>query len=175
MAIVAIALGTNLGNRTVALRRAVEALGRSVTIVAESKIYETEPMYVRDQPPFLNAAILVSTAMGPLRILRLLKETEGALGRGSAPRFGPREIDLDLITYGQLRYRFFPSDHGEPELVVPHPRLAERRFVLQPLFDLDPNLQIPSLGSIADLLRATDHEAETVREMSDALLPLLSH
>ena len=169
---VAISLGSNLGDRATNLQKAVTALEARLSILATSNIYETSPMYVESQPPFLNAALLAETDLGPLALLRFLKDTERSVGRIPTDRNGPREIDLDLITYGVLKYRFRAL--GVEALVLPHPRVAERRFVLQPLNDIDPKGSILGLGKIGDLLVATEMQAATVRKVSDALLPILS-
>ncbi len=127
-------------------------------------------MYVEDQPPYLNAAAAGVTAMAPLELFRALKDTECGLGRAPAERFGPREIDLDLIAYGSARYVFL--SHGKEILSVPHPKVAERRFVLQPLFDIAPNSTLPGLGAVAELLAAAEAQRSDVRLLEDAFLSL---
>lgn len=134
-----IAFGSNLGDREGNIRRAAETLGVSRI----SSLHETTPMYVEDQPPFINAVAFLDTELGPLALLRLLKETEAAIGRQPRERYGPREIDLDLIAYGSLQLR--SVIYGEARLQVPHPRLAERSFVLDPLAELDPGFHVPGL------------------------------
>jgi 2-amino-4-hydroxy-6-hydroxymethyldihydropteridine diphosphokinase len=139
-----IGLGSNLGNREAALRGALELLGDDV--VAVSSFRETDPVGYLDQPRFLNAAAALETGLEPRALLDRLLEVERELGRTrDGPRFGPRTIDLDLLLYGDLVI-------DEPGLVVPHPRLAERRFVLEPLAELDPDLVVPGLGRVTDLL-----------------------
>lgn len=108
---------------------------------------ETEPVGYEDQPRFLNAAAKLATTRSPRELLELLLSIERALGRvrGEGPRYGPRTIDLDLLVYGN-------ETIDEPALVVPHPRLHERRFVLEPLAELDPELVVPGRGSVSALL-----------------------
>lgn len=103
-------------------------------------------MYLSDQPSFLNGVWLATTELDPYALLRLLKETEAAIGRTTGERNGPRLIDLDLIVYGALIYR------RDDVLQVPHPRLHERRFVLQPWADLDSDAIVPGVGRVSDLL-----------------------
>jgi 2-amino-4-hydroxy-6-hydroxymethyldihydropteridine diphosphokinase len=168
---VLLALGSNVGDRLLNLRQALEALAKKLELLAASSIYETAPMYVMDQQPFLNAALRAKTELSPLDLLRLLKHTEAEVGRQRGPRFGPREIDIDLIAYGVLRYSFSGGDRA---LNLPHPRVAERRFVLQPLFDIDPDRILPGLGSIRELLARTEDQAQDVHRIEHALLPVLS-
>lgn len=117
-----------------------------VEVAAVSSIRETEPVGLLDQPPFLNAAAALDTELAPGGLLELLLTVERELGRTRAgPRFGPRTIDLDLLLYGQ-------ETIDEPGLTVPHPRLAERRFALEPLAELDPALEVPGHGPVQALL-----------------------
>ncbi len=167
MAEVLVALGSNLGDRLDAMQRALAALTGSIAWRSASRVYETAPMYVSDQPAFLNAAARGETRLGPLAVLDALKEAERAVGRGPTPRFGPREIDLDLIAYGRLALH---SRRGERELVLPHPRLAERRFVLAPLVDVAPDWVIQGVGEVVQLLDATNAQAKDVRMLNDAVL-----
>ena len=139
-----IGLGSNLGDREATLRRALDLLGDEV--VAVSSFRETEPVGYLDQPRFLNAAAALDTELAPRALLDRLLEVERELGRTrEGPRFGPRTIDLDLLLYGDRTI-------DEPGLTVPHPRLAERLFVLEPLAELDPDLDVPGHGRVADLL-----------------------
>lgn len=170
---VLLALGSNVGDRLRNLKSAVETLCERLDLLAISAIYETAPMYVTDQQPFLNAALRARTCHYPLQLLRLLKQTEADVGRQSGERFGPREIDIDLIAYGCLKYRF--RSRGEKALDIPHPRVAERRFVLQPLFDVAPDSSLPGLGSIRELLDRTSEQADDVQRLEYALLPVLGN
>ena len=136
--VIYLALGSNLGDRADNLRRALKALRSQLVVEAVSPCYETEPVYVLDQPRFYNLACRASTPLTPLDLLHSLKDLETTLGREPGPRFGPRMIDLDLLFYGDLIFE-------SPELTIPHPRLHERPFVLVPLGDLAPDLVHPSL------------------------------
>jgi 2-amino-4-hydroxy-6-hydroxymethyldihydropteridine diphosphokinase len=147
-----VGLGANLGARERTLRRALELLVQApgVEVVAVSSFRETDPVGVIDQPRFVNAAAALETDLTPRELLDLLLETERALGRvRGAERFGPRSVDLDLLLYGD-------ETLDEPGLIVPHPRLHERRFVLEPLAELDPELRVPGRGPVSDLLAELD-------------------
>lgn len=138
-----VALGSNLGDREAAIRRAAELIGARRL----STIRETEPWGYADQPRFLNAVAEVETELGPRALLERLLAVERELGRErTGPRYGPRTIDLDLLVHGDATV-------SEPGLEVPHPRLAERLFVLEPLAELAPALAIPGAGTVQELLR----------------------
>ena len=146
-----IGLGANLGDRERTLRRAVELLDAEpgIRVVAVSSLRETDPVGYLDQPRFLNGACAVETKLSPRALLERLLSVERTLGRDrSRPRFGPRTVDLDLLLYGD-------ETIDEPGLAVPHPRLAERAFALEPLADLDGELALPDGRRIADLLAET--------------------
>ena len=144
-----VGLGANLGDREGTIRAALAALdARSdVAVVAVSALRETDPVGYLDQPRFLNGAAALETELGPRKLLDALLDVERELGRvrGEGPRFGPRPIDLDLLLHGDLVL-------DEPGLVVPHPRLHERLFALEPLAELDPALVVPGRGAVADLV-----------------------
>lgn len=161
---VVIALGSNVGESLSFLQQAVDCLSGHLTSLKASRVYETAPMYVTDQPPFLNAAVAGETELGPLGLLALLKGIEKEIGRQARNRFGPREIDLDLIAYGVLRYRY-----GD-RLQLPHPRIPERRFVLQPVFDVAPGLRLSTMGTVESLLAQTEDQATDVVLKKDAVL-----
>jgi 2-amino-4-hydroxy-6-hydroxymethyldihydropteridine diphosphokinase len=146
-----VGLGANLGEREVALGRALELLGERVEVTAVSSFRDTEPVGYTDQPRFLNAAARVETDLSPRELLDLLLAVERELGRvrEGAPRFGPRTIDLDLLLYGAETIE-------EPGLTVPHPRLHERRFALEPLAELDASLVVPGRGAVSSLLAELD-------------------
>ena len=130
------------------LRRAVDRLAREpgIDIVALSAFRDTEPVGYLDQPRFLNAAAAVETSLPARALLRVLLATEQSLGRERGElRFGPRTIDLDLLLYGNQVI-------DEAGLRVPHPRLHERRFALEPLAELDPALVVPGRGPVVTLL-----------------------
>jgi 2-amino-4-hydroxy-6-hydroxymethyldihydropteridine diphosphokinase len=143
-----VGLGANLGAREATLLRAVDLLRAEdrIDVVAVSTLRETDPVGVVEQPRFLNGAALLETTLGPRALLDVLLRIERELGRvRDGTRFGPRTIDLDLLVYGG-------EVVSEPGLIVPHPRLHERRFALEPLAELDPALEIPGRGRVFDLL-----------------------
>ncbi len=146
-----VALGSNLGDRRATLDAALAALARApgVSLVATSRVYETEPVGP-PQGPYLNAVAELHTRLDPRELLRLLLRTEAAAGRRRTRRHGPRSLDLDLLFYGDRCL-------DEPDLVVPHPRLHERSFVLEPLCELAPDWVHPRLG------RTVSELAEQVR------------
>jgi 2-amino-4-hydroxy-6-hydroxymethyldihydropteridine diphosphokinase len=143
-----IGLGSNVGDRETMIAEAVDRLGQ-LGQVRVSTIRETDPVGLTEQPKFLNAVAAVETDLDAGELLGRLLEIERDLGRerSSEQRWGPRTIDLDLLLYGD-------DVIGEPGLTVPHPRLAERRFALEPLAELDPELALPDGRRIQDLLRA---------------------
>lgn len=167
---VAIALGSNRGDRTGFLTRAVEALRGHLKDLLLSPIYETAPMYVLDQPAYLNAVVIGNSSLSPRALLATLKDIERRVGREPAERYGPREIDLDLIGYGNLSYTF--TNKHAVVLQVPHLKIPERRFVLQPLYDIDPEWLLPGLGAVTDLLQQTESQADSVLIYSDAVLSI---
>jgi len=142
-------MGSNLGDREGVIASALDLLrgADEVEVLAVSSLRETDPVGYLDQPRFLNGAVEVETTLAARELLALLLEIERRLGRvrGEGPRFGPRTIDLDLLLYGD-------ETIGEAGLQVPHPRLAERPFVLEPLAELDPALEIPGAGPVQALL-----------------------
>ena len=143
-----VGLGSNLGDREHMIWGAVHmlAFNPDVDVVAVSTLRETDPVGYLDQPPFLNAAAALETTLSPRALLELLLVVERELGRTrDGPRFGPRTIDLDLLLYGD-------ETVDEPGLTVPHPRLHERVFALEPLAELDPGLAVPGSGPLAALL-----------------------
>jgi 2-amino-4-hydroxy-6-hydroxymethyldihydropteridine diphosphokinase len=165
-----LSIGSNLGDRAAHLQAGIDLIAEFVTLLGVSSIYETAPMYLIDQPPFFNAALLVQTELGPLGLLRAVKKVEATLGRVERVRYGPRDIDLDLVSYGALSYRFWRGD--KEVLHVPHPLLAERRFVLQPLSEVAPGLVLPGLGSVEELLCRTSSQAGQIRRVTDAVLSI---
>jgi 2-amino-4-hydroxy-6-hydroxymethyldihydropteridine diphosphokinase len=144
-----VGVGANLGDREGTIRAALAALDArpDVAVVAVSTLRETDPVGYLDQPRFLNGAAALETELGPRELLDALLEVERELGRvrGEGPRFGPRPIDLDLLLHGDLVL-------DEPGLVVPHPRLHERLFALEPLAELDAALVVPGRGAVEDLI-----------------------
>lgn len=143
-------LGTNLGNREHNLQEAVDRLHRGgVEVLRVSPVYETKPMYVEDQPLFLNMVIEGQTSILPRVLLKRLKSIEREIGRKPSKQNGPRTIDIDILFYSGFVIT-------APELTVPHPHLAERRFVLEPLVKLAPEFRHPvSRKTMRELLAAT--------------------
>lgn len=147
-----VGLGANLGDRETTIRRAVELISAApgVDVVGVSALRETEPWGPVEQPPYLNGALLLETDLGPRALLDLLLDVERRLGRvREGERWGPRTIDLDLLLYEELSV-------DEPGLTLPHPRLHERRFALEPLAELAPDAVVPGRGSVSELLAALD-------------------
>ncbi len=144
-----IGLGANLGEREKTIAEALRRIDddERTSLLRSTIPIETDPVGYEDQPPFLNAAASLTTTRSPHELLDLLLEIERGLGRvrGEGPRYGPRTIDLDLLLYGD-------ETIDEEALEVPHPRLHERRFVLEPLAELDPDLVVPGRGSVSALL-----------------------
>lgn len=141
-------LGANLGDRARTLDAAVAGLARFLHITAVSPVYETAPMYVEDQSPFLNMVLAAETALAPDRLLTALKQLERRLGRVPGARYGPRVIDLDILFHGDRVI-------AEAQLEIPHPRIAERAFVLVPAAAIAPDRRHPVLNrSIAELAAA---------------------
>jgi dihydropteroate synthase/2-amino-4-hydroxy-6-hydroxymethyldihydropteridine diphosphokinase len=141
-----LALGSNLGDRRANLVQAVQRLGQAVRIEALSSVYETPPWGVTEQPAFYNLALRGATTLTPGALLAFAKQIEQEMGRQPAVRYGPRLIDIDILFYNNLVY-------NSEALVLPHPRLHERAFVLVPLADIDPSLLHPVLGvSVTQLL-----------------------
>lgn len=140
-------LGSNLGDRDALLRSALRALAPYVDVTRVSAVYDTAPMHVSDQPRFHNIVVAGETRLDPPALLREAKRVEAALGRTPGPRYGPRPIDVDILLYGDTVL-------VTPELTIPHPRMAERGFVLVPLAELAPGLVHPTLGvTIAELVQ----------------------
>lgn len=144
-----VGLGANLEDPRAQIDRALELLAEEdgVEVVAVSTLRETDPVGYDDQPRFLNGAAELRTTLGARELLERLLEIERRMGRvrGEGPRFGPRTIDLDLLLYGD-------EVIDEPGLEIPHPRLHERAFALEPLAELDPALEIPGRGPVQTLL-----------------------
>lgn len=147
-----IALGTNLGQREANLQAARDAFLPEIQILAQSPLYQTEPWGVTDQPDFLNQVVKAETNLSPLELLDYLKNVEKQVGRTPTVRYGPRIVDLDILFYGDLVFE-------NERLTIPHPRLAERAFVLVPLFKTAPDFRHPILRkTISELLSQVDQE-----------------
>ena len=142
---VVIALGSNIGDTNSHLHHAIEELGKTIEIVAVSSFYKTAPVGGPVQDDFLNAVLIAESDMDPLDILVAMQEIETLAGRTRDVEWGPRTLDLDLITYGERVIQ-------EPHLELPHPRAHERAFVLEPWLEIDPDAVIAGRGAIKDLL-----------------------
>ena len=151
-------LGTNLGDRAEALQEALTRLDAAgICVSAVSSVYETEPVGVRDQPWFLNLVCVVETDQSPCDLLTSLRNIECAMGRSRTVRWGPRPIDLDILIYDDLI-------QDDPCLTIPHPRMTERAFVLQPLAEISPDLVFPGTElTIEDLLQQLSDPDEVRR------------
>ena len=147
-----LALGSNIGDREANLRTAVSLLeSDEIRIVRRSSLYETAPQELLDQPWFMNAAVEIETRLFPLQLLARVRGIEREMGRRRVTPKGPRNIDIDILFYGR-------SVIATAELEVPHPRIAQRRFVLEPLAEIAPDFRHPVSG-------------KTASEMLDALEP----
>ena len=148
-----VGLGSNLGDREATIRNAVAALAETpgIAVVSVSSLRETDPVGLLDQPPFLNGVAVLETSLPPGEVLRILLAVEACFGRDRAlvPTGGPRTLDLDLLLYGQ-------AEIDEESLQIPHPRLGERAFVLDPLAEVAPGLEVPGMGTV-EALRAELH------------------
>lgn len=152
-------LGSNSGDRQGSLQAAIRALNalEGVSVIACSPTYETAPVGVLDQPPFLNLAAEIETVITPLELLNAAKIIEGQLGRKAGPRWGPREIDIDLILWGDTVV-------DTSTLTIPHAEFRKRAFVLQPLSDIAPDARDPLTGmTVAELAAQPGVEGTAIR------------
>ncbi len=156
-----IGAGSNLGNKCLNCRNGIDMLTRSGESVlkGQSKFYKTDPVGYKNQDWFINVVVKIATILEPLQLLRELKSIEGKIGREAVPiRFGPRILDLDIILYDDLVTR-------SAGLVVPHPRMHKRRFVLKPICDIDPKIVHPVLKKeMQYLLDSLDENEQRIVE-----------
>ncbi|HXZ11616.1 MAG TPA: 2-amino-4-hydroxy-6-hydroxymethyldihydropteridine diphosphokinase [Candidatus Sulfotelmatobacter sp.] len=155
MKTVYLSLGSNIGDRAANLARAIEALpARGVRVTRQSSVYETEPVELREQAWFLNCVVEVETDLMPLQLMHALHAIEREMGRVRRVGKGPRLIDIDILLFGTSVVR-------TAELEIPHPRMAERRFVLVPFAEIAPGVRHPILQkTIAELLAETPDRSE---------------
>lgn len=157
-----LALGSNVGDREANLRTAVTLLqGDEIRVRRGSSLYETAPQELLDQPSFLNAVVDVETSLFPMQLLARVREIERKMGRRRVTPKGPRNIDIDILFYGR-------NVIATAELEVPHPRIAQRRFVLEPLAEIAPDFRHPLTGKTANEMLAT-LEPQGVRRLEAAL------
>ncbi len=156
-------LGSNLGDRLAHLQAALDHLAalRGVRVLRSSRIYETDPVGGPPQPDYLNAVVEVETTLSSRQLLRACRTIEDGLGRLRAERWGPRTIDIDVLTFGRER-------SNDPELTLPHPRINERGFVLVPLLELEPDLSA-TVGSRLAAARLGPAAASSVRPVAPPL------
>ena len=145
-----LSLGSNLGDRQKNLESVEKLLPPKVLVRKRSRIYETEPWGYQDQPRFLNQVLAVQTSLSPLELLAYLKRIEKSIGRKPSFRFGPREVDIDILLYGSQVI-------NNKNLVIPHVRLTERSFVLVPLVEIAPGLILPgSESTLINIMETID-------------------
>lgn len=153
-----VGVGANLGDAAAQVRAAIGALAAlpGTRLVAASSLYRTAPLGYADQPDFVNAAVLLETALAPRALLEALQAVEARSGRARSFKDAPRVLDLDLLLYGGEVLQ-------EPDLVVPHPRLHSRAFALAPVVEIDPDAAIPGRGPAKEwLARCADQRVERI-------------
>ncbi len=153
-----LSLGSNLGDRAANLRAAVAQLGAAGRLLAVSAIYETEPVDVPDQPWFLNCVVAIETDKTPRELLKVVLRVEAAMGRLRTRDKGERNIDIDVVLFGDCVV-------DEPGLKIPHPAMHLRRFVLEPLIEIAPEVRHPGLGKTARELVAALPGGQLVRRL----------
>jgi 2-amino-4-hydroxy-6-hydroxymethyldihydropteridine diphosphokinase len=158
-----LSVGANLGDRLGTLQGCVQAIARlpDTDVLAISPVYETAPVGGPAQPDYLNAVLVVQTGLPPRALLDAAQRIEADFGRVRAERFGPRTLDVDLISYGS-------QISDDPAVILPHPRAHQRAFVLVPWHDIDPDAELPGRGAVADLLAGLDRAG--VRPVPGAIL-----
>jgi 2-amino-4-hydroxy-6-hydroxymethyldihydropteridine diphosphokinase len=160
---VVLALGSNLGDRLGTLQGCVQAIGQlpDTDVLATSPVYETVPAGGPAQPDYLNAVLIAVTGLRPRELLEAAHRIEADFGRVRAERFGPRTLDIDIISYaGEVS--------ADPVLTLPHPRAHERAFVLAPWHDIDASAELPGRGAVSDLLAGLDRDG--IRQVPGAVL-----
>jgi 2-amino-4-hydroxy-6-hydroxymethyldihydropteridine diphosphokinase len=161
MARVIVGIGSNLGNKEENIRNSIKLIGEKCKILKTSSFYETEPVGCEEQGWFLNCAVEAETRLEPLELLEFLKSVEKRLGRAKTAKNGPRTIDLDILLYGN-------EIINEKNLIIPHPRLHQRLFVLEPLKEIAPELVHPAFGkNIREIHSALDSK-KTVKLIKPA-------
>jgi 2-amino-4-hydroxy-6-hydroxymethyldihydropteridine diphosphokinase len=158
-----LSVGSNLGDRLGTLQGCVQAIARlpDTDVLAISPVYETAPVGGPPQPDYLNAVLIVATGLPPRDLLAAAQRIEAAFGRVRAERFGPRTLDIDVVSYaGEVS--------SDPALTLPHPRAHERAFVLQPWLDVEPGAELPGYGAVDQLLVGLDRRG--VRPVPGAVL-----
>lgn len=157
-----LSLGSNLGDRQKQLRDAIQSLGGLGRLVAVSSIYETQPVEVTDQPWFLNCAVALETSRSPQQLLSGALAIERDMGRERTRQKGARKIDIDVLLYGE---QMIHSHSHSPQLIVPHPAMHQRRFVLEPLAEIAPEVRHPVLKKTIKELLAGLHDSAVVRRL----------
>ena len=148
---VVLSFGSNLGDSFQILESAIASLSDAVTVTHVSTFIETEPLGGPVQPNYLNAVVIAETQLEPMDLLRAVNRIEHEFGRVRNLRWGPRTLDIDIIKYGEL-------EMNTDELQLPHPRAHERKFVLEPWLEIDPEASLPGLGSASRLLANISQE-----------------
>lgn len=157
---ICLSLGANLGDREVTIARAIKLMAAGgVRLLAVSGMYATEPVGYRDQPEFINCAATVATDLEPHALLSRLRAIERVLGRRARAKWHEREIDIDIVLFGE---RIVDT----PDLVIPHPQMSSRAFVLAPLAEIAPNARNPVLGATVEQLLAACDDRSGVRRLT---------
>ncbi len=160
MTIAYLGIGSNVGDRVAFCRRAVEELraNSAIDVQAVSSLYETSPLGGPPQRSFINLVVRLETTLGPRELLEATQSIEGKLGREPSDiHWGPRVVDLDILTFGDEKL-------SEPDLEIPHPRMTQRRFVLVPLLEIDPDASDPWGARYADVLDEAEGEVELLEK-----------